>query len=101
VLPPPRRACAITRAKSHKRLAKPDNQHRLLAAGQVRRNIGAGSRGLVRDGEQARHLWLNWMDKERDFFLKDGTRKRADLLVSGGVSDGIINDEDVLTIDEA
>jgi uridine kinase len=59
------------------------------------------ARGLVRDGEQARHLWLAWMDEERDFFLKDGARERADLLVDGGVSGGIINDGDILTIDEA
>jgi hypothetical protein len=41
------------------------------------------------------------MDEERDFFLKDGARERADLLVDGGVSGGIINDGDILTIDEA
>jgi uridine kinase len=58
-------------------------------------------RGLIRDGEQALNLWLAWMEEEKDFFLKDGTRERADLLVNGGVPDGTINDEVVLTIDEA
>jgi uridine kinase len=59
-------------------------------------------RGLIRDGEQARHLWLAWMEEERAFFLNDGTRARADLLVNGAVSGVIINDEDsVQTLDEA
>jgi hypothetical protein len=57
------------------------------------------ARGLIRDGEEAQHLWLTWMEEERDFFSNDATRDRADLLVNGAVPDGAINDEDeVLTL---
>jgi uridine kinase len=58
------------------------------------------ARGLDRDGAQARDLWLAWMQEERDFFSKDSTRQRADLLVNGATVQGFINDEDqVLTLD--
>jgi AAA domain len=40
-------------------------------------------RGLDRDGETHRHLWLHWMGEERRFFAADGTRARADLRVDG------------------
>ncbi len=57
------------------------------------------ARGLVRDGAQARHLWLTWMHEEQAFFSKDATRERADLLVDGDASSGVINTEDdVFTI---
>jgi uridine kinase len=60
------------------------------------------ARGLVRDGDQARDLWLAWMEEERSFFLKDATRDRADLLVNGGGSGDLVNDEDeVWTLDES
>jgi uridine kinase len=48
-------------------------------------------RGLDRDGETHRELWLDWMDRERRFFAEDGTRARADLRVNGNprmVDDG-------------
>jgi uridine kinase len=58
------------------------------------------ARSLVRDGAQARHLWLAWMQEERAFFLKDATRERADLLVDGDASSSVISAEDeVVTID--
>jgi uridine kinase len=44
------------------------------------------ARGLARDGEHERHLWLAWMQQEREFFLKDRTRERADLCVNGARS---------------
>lgn len=41
------------------------------------------NRGIARDGENHRHLWDTWMIEEEAFFRTDGTRKRADLIVSG------------------
>lgn len=38
-------------------------------------------RGLTRDGEDHRDLWLRWQDAEDRFFSQDGTRIRADLVV--------------------
>lgn len=40
-------------------------------------------RGITRDGESHRHLWERWMVEETEFFRADGTRDRADLVVSG------------------
>jgi uridine kinase len=40
------------------------------------------ARGIERDGESHRHLWLRWMDEETAFFAADGTRERADLVLS-------------------
>jgi hypothetical protein len=40
-------------------------------------------RGLARDGETHRHLWLCWMRDEAAFFRSDGTRSRADLCIDG------------------
>jgi hypothetical protein len=40
-------------------------------------------RGLERDGNSHRQLWVTWMAEERQFFAADGTRARADLRVSG------------------
>ncbi|MGH9080868.1 MAG: uridine kinase family protein [Acidimicrobiales bacterium] len=60
------------------------------------------ARGLARDGEHDRHLWLAWMRQERDFFVKDRTRERADLYVDGVGSGHVDADQDdVLTFDEA
>jgi hypothetical protein len=39
------------------------------------------ARGLDRDGEDHRELWVRWMAAERDFYAADGTRGRADLRV--------------------
>ena len=40
-------------------------------------------RGIARDGEQRRPLWIEWMALEEEFFGRDGTPGRADYLVSG------------------
>jgi uridine kinase len=40
-------------------------------------------RGLERDGETHRELWLDSMTTERQFFTEDATRTRADLRVNG------------------
>ena len=40
-------------------------------------------RGIERDGESHRALWETWMAEEDEFFRDDGTRDRADLIVSG------------------
>ena len=40
-------------------------------------------RGLERDGENHRELWLASMTTERQFFAHDATRTRADLRVNG------------------
>jgi uridine kinase len=40
-------------------------------------------RGLDRDGESHRDLWLQWMDAEGRFFAADRTRERANLRVNG------------------
>jgi uridine kinase len=59
------------------------------------------ARGLARDGEHERHLWLAWMQQERDFFTTDRTRERADLRVNSATSSGVNLDEDVVaTFDE-
>lgn len=39
-------------------------------------------RGIERDGEDHRDLWLRWMAEEAAFFDADGTRDRADLVLS-------------------
>jgi uridine kinase len=40
-------------------------------------------RGLERDGDTHRALWLDSMTTERQFFMHDATRTRADLRVDG------------------
>lgn len=40
-------------------------------------------RGIERDGETHRALWVRWMEEERRFFTEDGTRDLADLRVNG------------------
>jgi AAA domain-containing protein len=43
-------------------------------------------RGVARDGESHRQLWLAWMAEERRFFADDRTRDRADLRIDGDPS---------------
>jgi len=43
-------------------------------------------RGIARDGEDHRDLWLTWMREEREFFAADGTAQRADLRIDGAPS---------------
>lgn len=40
-------------------------------------------RGIARDGEQCRDLFVQWWAKEDEFFTADGARVRADLIVAG------------------
>ncbi len=40
-------------------------------------------RGIARDGEQRRPLWIEWMALEEEFFSRDGAPGRADYIVSG------------------
>jgi uridine kinase len=59
------------------------------------------ARGIARDGEQERHLWLAWMQQEREFFSQDHTRERADLCIDGAGSSDVDSDGDeVLTFDQ-
>ena len=44
------------------------------------------ARGLRRDGESHRQLWLDWMAEERLFFTADGTRQRADVRIDSDSS---------------
>jgi uridine kinase len=39
-------------------------------------------RGLARDGESQRDLWLKWMSEEREFLDHDRTKSRADLRIT-------------------
>jgi uridine kinase len=45
-------------------------------------------RGLARDGEDHRDLWLRWQDAEDRFFSEDRTRSRADLVVDAADAQG-------------
>ena len=40
-------------------------------------------RGIARDGEEKRPLWIEWMALEDEFFGRDGARARANYIVSG------------------
>jgi cytidylate kinase len=40
------------------------------------------ARGIERDGESHRDLWLAWIAEEAAFFAADGTRERADLVLA-------------------
>ncbi len=42
------------------------------------------ARGIARDGEAQRGHWLRWQELEREFFAADGTRARADVVLSTG-----------------
>lgn len=42
------------------------------------------ARGLARDGEAMRPHWLQWLDDETALHEREGTRERADLIVSTG-----------------
>lgn len=48
------------------------------------------TRGLHRDGESHRQLWLDWMALEDEFFAREKPRARADLVVCG--SPGVLHD---------
>ncbi|MDQ6657324.1 MAG: (d)CMP kinase [Actinomycetota bacterium] len=40
-------------------------------------------RGIERDGEQYRPLWRRWQLQEDQMFARDGTRRRADVILDG------------------
>ncbi|WP_290514871.1 AAA family ATPase [Aeromicrobium sp.] len=64
-----------TRAAATERLA-----HRIWVQAPTERRL---ERSIARDGESHRDLCLQWMDMENEFFARDGTRDRADLIVDG------------------
>lgn len=43
------------------------------------------ARGLARDSQPARELWERWMVEEEAFFLADGARERADIVIDTSV----------------
>jgi adenylate kinase family enzyme len=56
-------------------------------------------RGLERDGTDHRQLWLTWMAEEREFFVADRTRTRADLRVTGHPTVPHDPDTELVTLD--
>lgn len=56
-------------------------------------------RGLERDGETHRQLWLDSMSTERQFFTDDATPARADLRVNGSPSVSHDRESEVVLID--
>ncbi len=56
-------------------------------------------RGLERDGESHRGLWLDWMSREREFFRQDRTRSRADVLVDGAPNEPHDPDHEVVVLE--
>ncbi|MCW2815062.1 MAG: hypothetical protein JWN84_2517 [Nocardioides sp.] len=44
------------------------------------------ARGLARDGEHLREVWLTWQASEDEHFARERTRQRADLVVPGTAS---------------
>ena len=55
-------------------------------------------RGVARDGESHRALWLDWMIEEGRFFDSDATRTRADLKVDGSPATPHDPDNEVVLI---
>jgi uridine kinase len=56
-------------------------------------------RGLERDGDTHRDLWLDSMITERQFFIDDGTRSRADLRVNGNSEISHDQESEVVVLD--
>jgi len=56
-------------------------------------------RGLERDGETHRELWLDSMVTERQFFTDDATRTRADLRVNGDSDTSHDQESEVVLLD--
>jgi len=56
-------------------------------------------RGLERDGETHRELWLDSMVTERQFFTDDATRTRADLRVKGSSDISHDQESEVVLLD--
>jgi hypothetical protein len=57
------------------------------------------ARGLARDGESHRALWLDWMARERDFFTMDRTAEAADLRVDGAPTESHDPKNEVVLLD--
>jgi hypothetical protein len=49
-------------------------------------------RGIDRDGESYRELWMDWIRQEDWFFEADQTPDRADVLVDGAPSGAVQHD---------
>ena len=56
-------------------------------------------RGLERDGDTHRDLWLDSMTTERQFFTDDATRTRADLRVNGNPDISHDQESEVVLLD--
>ncbi len=56
-------------------------------------------RGIARDGEQRRPLWIEWMALEEDFFGRDGAPGRADYVISGKPHRGYDPAREVILLD--
>jgi hypothetical protein len=56
-------------------------------------------RGIARDGEQRRPLWIEWMALEEEFFRRDGAMARADYIVCGQPSRPYDRDSAVVILD--
>ena len=56
-------------------------------------------RGLQRDGETHRQLWLDSMSTERQFFTDDATPARADLRVNGNPSVSHDREAEIVLLD--
>jgi len=56
-------------------------------------------RGLERDGESHRQLWLDSMSTERQFFTADATAARADLRVNGSPNVSHDQESEVVLLD--
>jgi len=56
-------------------------------------------RGLERDGDTHRDLWLDSMTTERQFFTDDATRTRADLRVNGNPDISHDQESEVVRLD--
>jgi uridine kinase len=56
-------------------------------------------RGLERDGDTHRDLWLDSMITERQFFIDDATRTRADLRVNGNSDISHDQESEVVLLD--
>ena len=56
-------------------------------------------RGLERDGDTHRDLWLDSMTTERQFFTDDATRTRADLRVNGNPDISHDQESEVVSLD--
>jgi len=56
------------------------------------------ARGLERDGEFHRDLWLDWKQREREFYRQDRTRDLADVLVDGAPNEPHDPNHEVITL---